>query len=350
MQTHVLYVQMRRKDKNMLQTETDFQYDGTLNPRRRMSRINMAFFALIFVSQLSGILIDSVVQAFFPDFTQSGSYSYIMSALSFYVFGAGACCLILRRVQPCSIEKKTMPAGELVKLTIMAWGLMIAGSVAGNIVNALIGALTGVYSSNYVSSSIQNSGWLSAFLYTVVIAPVVEELVCRKLLVSRTSWLGDAGAIIMCGLVFGLFHGNLYQFFYAFAVGMLFGYVYLQTGELKYTIIIHMIMNFLGGFLPLLLTSGLGNAVSVSPEAVLASGNQGQILKICIYMIYVLFEYALAIAGIVLLILNFKTMRTRLRPWTIPEGGRARTLLGNAGGVLMLASALAVMAYTYMLS
>lgn len=47
--------------------------------------------------------------------------------------------------------------------------------------------------------------------------------------------------------MFGAFHLNLYQFFYAFFLGAVFGYIYVKTGRLRYTIALHATVNFLGG-------------------------------------------------------------------------------------------------------
>ena len=53
--------------------------------------------------------------------------------------------------------------------------------------------------------------------------------------------------IVFSALMFGLFHMNLYQFFYAFLLGLVFGYVYLRTRRLRYTVFMHMSINAIGG-------------------------------------------------------------------------------------------------------
>ena len=49
--------------------------------------------------------------------------------------------------------------------------------------------------------------------------------------------------------MFALFHLNLFQFFYAFGLGLMFGYVYMRTSQLRYSIVMHMIINFNGSVL-----------------------------------------------------------------------------------------------------
>jgi hypothetical protein len=43
--------------------------------------------------------------------------------------------------------------------------------------------------------------------------------------------------------MFGLFHGNFQQFFFASFVGMLFAFVFIRTGRVIYTILMHMTVN-----------------------------------------------------------------------------------------------------------
>src|SRR5699024_2978381 len=86
-----------------------------------------------------------------------------------------------------------------------------------------------------------------------VIAPVSEEYLFRYLLLNRLRPYGDKFAILASALCFGLFHGNLNQLFYAFAVGALFAYVVLQTGCLWQSILLHALINFTSvGLVPLL--------------------------------------------------------------------------------------------------
>ena len=52
--------------------------------------------------------------------------------------------------------------------------------------------------------------------------------------------------------MFMLMHGNIIQYPYAFAVGAVCAWVYLQTGSIWTTILLHAAVNFVGGVLPLI--------------------------------------------------------------------------------------------------
>ena len=82
-----------------------------------------------------------------------------------------------------------------------------------------------------------------AIAIPVVIGPILEELIFRKLMIDRTRHYGEKTAIVFSAICFGLFHGNLTQFLYASVVGLFLGYVYSKTGKVLYTMIMHMLLN-----------------------------------------------------------------------------------------------------------
>ena len=71
-------------------------------------------------------------------------------------------------------------------------------------------------------------------------------------------------------LMFGLFHGNLAQFFYAWFLGIVFGYVYYKTGNVIYTMLMHMTINFVGGVVAPRLLAGVDLA-ETDPMKLLSS-------------------------------------------------------------------------------
>ena len=86
----------------------------------------------------------------------------------------------------------------------------------------------------------------AAGLVIAVAAPIFEEIVYRKLVIDRLRRYGDLFAVVVSGLIFGLIHGNFSQFFYATLLGFLFALVYLYSGKLRYTIALHIAINFIG--------------------------------------------------------------------------------------------------------
>lgn len=80
-----------------------------------------------------------------------------------------------------------------------------------------------------------------------VLVPICEEVVFRgailgrllKLFGTKKAW----GAIVISALIFGLAHGNLAQSPHAFALGILFGWLYYRTDSLIPSAIMHVLNN-----------------------------------------------------------------------------------------------------------
>lgn len=101
----------------------------------------------------------------------------------------------------------------------------------------------------------------SMFLYTCLAAPVVEEILFRGLVMRGLERYGKWFAIVASSVLFGLFHGNPAQSPYAFAVGLVMGYVAMEY-NLLWAMVMHMINNLVLGDLIPRLTQGLGEMAS----------------------------------------------------------------------------------------
>lgn len=96
----------------------------------------------------------------------------------------------------------------------------------------------------------------SMFLYAGILAPISEEILFRGLIQRSMLPFGKKFAIFVSSLTFGLFHGNLIQTPYAFAVGLVLGYVAAEHNIL-WAMVLHMINNLLLGDVLYRLLGGL---------------------------------------------------------------------------------------------
>ena len=88
--------------------------------------------------------------------------------------------------------------------------------------------------------------------YTVLVAPVTEELIFRGLTLRILEgafpfWAAN----ILQALYFGIIHGNLVQGGYAFLAGMVLGYLVKRNGTLAAGILCHFGVNLSGVLLGL---------------------------------------------------------------------------------------------------
>ena len=262
--------------------------------RRAFSRMALGLCLGLLVSQL----VPTVLAAVFPAF-DAQAHAFLVGGLCTGCFTLPVMALICRRLPAARPEKNALSAGGFLALVCICYAAMIGGNLVGIGVNLLLSPGSVDLISTLASASGATVEMVFAF---VVLAPVFEELVFRKVLVDRVLPYGEWPAILFSGVTFGLFHGNLTQFFYAFLLGMMLAYVYVRTGNILYTMGLHACINFLGGVLPILI-----------PAAA------------------VLLMVA-AVAGIVL----FFALRKRAHVARNAVPGVGRAMFGNAGMILFL--------------
>lgn len=89
-------------------------------------------------------------------------------------------------------------------------------------------------------------GWWGAFFKVAVLAPVIEELIFRGLILQgfRRNYNGFF-AVFISALLFALFHLNPWQFPATFILGLLLGWIMLRTNSILLVILGHSINNAL---------------------------------------------------------------------------------------------------------
>ena len=87
-----------------------------------------------------------------------------------------------------------------------------------------------------------HGGW--SILMLVVLAPVMEEVLFRGILLESVRSKHSAGrAIVVSALMFGVIHFIPQQVVNAFAIGLILGYIYVRTESLWPVIVIHALNN-----------------------------------------------------------------------------------------------------------
>ncbi len=80
-------------------------------------------------------------------------------------------------------------------------------------------------------------------IFTAVLPGICEEVANRGMMLSSYKKMGAKKAILLSGLLFGLMHLNIEQFFYASIIGFFFGFVALITDSIYPTMIMHFTNN-----------------------------------------------------------------------------------------------------------
>lgn len=322
--------------------------------KKHFSKLGWIYLAgtlVIFGAQFLGsgviALISAIARQSGSTWKPGATANLLSQLLPLYLVGMPVLILLLKRLPASAPEKRKVTFGQFSASAVMCYSLMIACNIVGLLITFVIGLIKGGAVNNVMVNLLSgNENMVLLFVYMVLLAPVFEEYIFRKLLVDSTLRYGKGIAILLSGLIFGLFHGNLNQFAYAFALGVFLAFLYAETGNIKFTIGLHMFLNFMGSTVGMLVLKLLPVE---EMEAATQSGDMNTVLTMVqehmvawlIYMLYACLIFALVIAGIVLwCVKGGKMARAMKKDVTvlpeneIPKGKRFYTVIVNPGMLL----------------
>ena len=220
--------------------------------KKMLSRAGFALLAALFIDLVLEVGASMIFRSFLPNVYASVYFAACCQIICNYLIATPIGILILRTlVKPIEErENKKLGASAMLLCLTVAVAAMLIGSRLGSTINSLIEKAIGRASHSSLDTMVSTFPLWLTFALMVVAAPIAEELLFRRGLTEALRPWGWKFAVLMSGLFFGAFHGNLEQFFYASLIGILLGYVYLYTGKVRYTIFLHMAINFIGGFIP----------------------------------------------------------------------------------------------------
>lgn len=173
--------------------------------------------------------------------------NWVLSFLPLYGVAFPVYLTMLQRLPRVRLARQRLPLHRFIWAACAALALMYAGALLGNGLSALIGLLKGQPLDSGVQQLLQDADPWQTLVFVCILAPIGEELIFGNLLRYALPF-GEKRAILLCALAFGAFHGNLYQFFYAFLVRLVLAWLYLCSGSLGWCIALHSLLNLLGGF------------------------------------------------------------------------------------------------------
>ena len=304
--------------------------------KKQFSRIGMTMFLATLI--LNGVqLLFLAIGANIPAIAASNDLTTLMMLLPMDLIGVPLCLLLFKRI-PSHMEgeKKTMKLSHLLVALLICYGCSIVCNLLSTGLTSIIAIIKQSPVDHVVSDLTSNISPATNFLVMVITAPIAEELLFRKAIIDRTVHFGEGVSVVFSGLLFGLFHGNLVQFSYAFLIGMLFGFVYVKTRNIFYSIALHMGINFLGSFVSALIldVSGAMDILSITDEAEMMAAVMENIGGMAIYGLYSLLIIGMTIAGIVLFFVNRKKFQVCAGEVVIEKGQRFKTMFLNLGMIL----------------
>lgn len=280
------------------------------------------------------VAVSMLVLAFAPSLLDNPNLSLLVSMLPTYTIAFPLTSLLIHQVPGVQMKKHNMKPTQLLGAFAISYALMYLSNLAGQFFTNIIGIIKGSPVDDAIADLVSELNPLTAFFVMVLLAPALEEWIFRKLLVDRTIRYGEGTAIFLSGLMFGLFHGNLNQFVYTFLIGAFWAFIYVKTGRLRYTIYLHMALNFMGS---------VGSLFFLGAISTLEGGSSamngfhfllGMLIPLAIVIPYLIVVFGLVISGIVLLVTNWKRFRLIPAELFIPKEKRFSVIFLNAGMIL----------------
>lgn len=171
---------------------------------------------------------------------------------------------LLRLILICiffAIKKKREPnkTNNIIKnkrFLADSWKMLIIGVGVAGFGNLIISFLLTIFGNSPLvtdtldqfSEAFQINGPMDFFVMIigmVILAPIVEEILFRGIVFERfTKIYKLSTAIILDGLLFGIYHMNILQGINTFFMGMVLAFVYYYRRNITDVIIIHMVNNF----------------------------------------------------------------------------------------------------------
>ena len=257
---------------------------------------------------------------------------WILTIAPMYLVAIPVSYLLMKKIPAETVEPQKLSFGRFLTWMLMCMPIMYCGNYIGSFFSALF---SGGTAENTVIN-FATSNLLYGFIFTVLLAPFIEEFIFRKQIIDRLGKYGEKTAVLFSAITFGLFHMNLFQFFYAFGLGLIFAYVYTRTRKLRYPVIMHMIINFMGGVLAPMLISNLDMELMEKAAAGTATTEEmislsGPLLAFNTYVFAILGS---VIAGVVFLILRWKKRIFLPASCELPYGTEKKIVYWNLGMIL----------------
>lgn len=309
--------------------------------RRDFSRIGASLCLMVVVWYALATVLEGALYAAVGGKGETPNWvTYVGSGVPLYLIAMPIAVMLMGKSTVIETRKFDMKPGLFFKLLLMCLPMMWAGSVFGSMLSMVLS--NGDATDRVADLAMQTNIWNVVFL--VIVGPIFEEWLFRKQLIDHTRKYGEKTAILLSGLAFGLFHMNLFQFFYAFLLGLMFGYVYTRTSKLRYSTAMHMIINFNGGVLaPWVLTrvdldqlEKVSEAAENGNAAAMEQWASQNVEGLAIMLVYFVLYGAVILAGFVLFIRNFKKFEFYTAPEELPRGTRAKTVCGNVGMIMFI--------------
>ena len=182
------------------------------------------------------------------------------------------------RFQP---ENRRWSAGKLLAACLFAAALghLLSTGIAASGFSEIFSGYT-----DQAAAAFEGQNLLLLTAATVILAPLAEEMIFRGMTYRRArSYLGPAGGALISAALFGVYHGNMVQFLYAFVMGLLFAAFCEKSGSILPAVLGHGAANLWA----IASTPAMERLSLAAPQAVLwVSAAEAVVGVVCAWLLF----------------------------------------------------------------
>ena len=346
---------------------TTFDAGSGKKIRSYFSRIGMGLTLMLLSSVGIQLAASWLIKKYMPSLIESDWLIWVLSLVPMYIVGLPIMLVYAKKVPAAKPEKHKMKFGHWMIAMLMCFGVLYAGNYFGTFLSTLIDTLRGKETTGIVADALAMSSPLFSFIAAVIIAPILEELIFRRFIINRTRAYGEKTAVVFSALLFGLYHGNIQQFFYAFGLGLIFGFIYVRTGKVRYTVFLHMVINFFGSIVGMFVLEHVDmEAVMEFYDQMMESGYMQSIMEnadayneylahltelmpdLLIMSAYSTLLSGMAMAGVILMLVMRRRFTYKPAEFQIPGDRVGSTVYMNIGVFTLIIVCAGLMVYALM--
>lgn len=220
--------------------------------RRLYNRIGYALIAQYLLMMILAAAGFALVEPFIKEEVTEDGYAVVGFAEASVMFCAPALASAVVFLAYCLFTKTGMTslfaAGEVSgSFLLKTVGVCFFAHQAGGLLQTLVMLILtfmglGTPELEFVLSDDGPTSFMNVFT-SVLLAPVAEELVFRGVLLKEASRVSQRFGIVLSAVIFGLMHGNPYQFVLGMLIGLVLGYVTVKSGSLIPAVSGHVAVN-----------------------------------------------------------------------------------------------------------
>ena len=194
-------------DKNeLVQKDETYEDINEQNAPSGMSNIKILSYCGLYLSMMTIVIFATqfilafIASIFFPDVAKSGWFNVSLTFIGIVVLGLPVFIKLMKRIPDSEIgEQRKLSSGKFIGYFIICVALAYIANIVGLIISVFIEIIKGTDIVNPLETFFINSNMVLAMIYAIIVAPIVEELIFRKILLDKLRRFGDLPAILLTG-------------------------------------------------------------------------------------------------------------------------------------------------------